>query len=320
MRRAPFSALLALAIVLTVVCPSAVHATDGVAVIIEIRPNAGDVQVRRSAQTEWRPAQPLLTLRPGDQITVRQDARVTLVFIGSRGARVLGAADSPFLVVDEPPKNPTERARESVSAIVQFFIGASREATQVPIAVRTNPTMRPSILSPRDTRLLPGPVTFEWTGSPSVRYRIRVLGPEGVVWEAGDVTAGQTSYPAWAPPLAPGVRYQWQLEAPNAATQHAYFELLGVDQGDRIRTTLDLLNSEGVSQGSRSGVVVLRSGFLLQQGLYSEARAELVSAVRVDPTEPTLHYLLGMLYEQAGLGDMAEREFWEARNLVSRRR
>src|SRR5215510_8241885 len=169
MRRVPFSALLAFAIVLTVVRPSDVHATDEVAVIIEIRPNAGDVQVRRSAETAWHPAQPLLTLRSGDQITIRQDARVTLVFIGNRGIRVLGAADSPFTVVYEPSKKPVERIREIVDAIVQFFIGVNR-ATQIPIAVRTNPAMRLTILSPRDSRLLPGPITFEWTGPPSVRY------------------------------------------------------------------------------------------------------------------------------------------------------
>lgn len=317
MRRVPFSALLALAVVLTVFRASDVHATDGVAVIIEIRSNAGEVQVRRSNETAWRRAQPLLTLRPGDQITVRQDARVTLAFIGSRGTRVLGAADSPFIVVDEPPKSPAERARETVGAIVQFLIGANREPTQVPIGVRPGPPMRVAILSPRDSRLLPGPVTFEWTGSHSVRYRVRVLGPEGTVWEASDVRLGQTSYPAGAPPLLTGVRYQWQLEVPDAPMQQAYFEVLGADQADRIRTTLELLKSEGVSQGSRSGVVALRSGFLIQQGLYSEARKELVSAARADPTEPTLHYLLGMLYEQAGLADMAGREFWEAHDLVS---
>src|SRR5262245_57895570 len=111
--------------------------------------------------------------------------------------------------------------------------------------------MRLTILSPRDSRLLPGPITFEWTGPPSVRYRIRVLGPEGTVWEAGDVTLGRASYPAWAPPLVPGVRYQWQLEAPHAGMQHTYFEVLDADERDRIRTNLALLNSEGDSQGSR---------------------------------------------------------------------
>jgi hypothetical protein len=303
-----------------VICPLDVHATDGIAVIIEIRVNAGDVQVRRSDETAWRQAQPLLTLRPGDQIAVRQDARVTVAFIGSRGTRVLGATDSPFIVVDEPPKSPAERARETVGAIVQFLIGTSPRPTQIPIAVRPGPPMRVAILSPRDSRLLPGPVAFEWTGSHSARYRVRVLGPEGTVWEASDLALGQILYPAWAPPLLPGVRYQWQLEAPTVPAQQAYFELLGADQADRIRTTLDLLNAEGVSQGSRSGVVALRSGFLIQQGLYSEARKELVSATREDPTEPTLHYLLGMLYEQAGLADMAGREFSEAHDLVSRRR
>jgi len=278
------------------------------------------VQVRRSDGTAWRQAQPLLTLRPGDQIAVRQDARVTLAFIGSRGTRVLGAVDSPFMVVDEPPKSPAERARETVGAIVQFLIGANREPTRVPIGVRQGPPMGVAILSPRDSRLLPGLVTFEWTGSHSVRYRVRLLGPEGTVWEASDVPLGRTSYPAGAPPLVAGVRYQWQLEAANEPTQQAYFELLGADQADRIRTTLDLLNSEGILRGSRSGVIALRSGFLIQQGLYSEARTELMSAARADPTEPTLHFLLGMLYEQAGLADMAEREFRAAHDLVNRRR
>ena len=319
MRRVPFSALLALAAALTVICPLDVRATDGIAVIIEIHLNAGDVQVRRSDETTWRQAQPLLTLRPGDQITVLQDARVTVAFIGRRGIRVLGAADSPFIVVDEPPNTLAEKVRETVGAIAQFLIRTSSGSTHVPITVRPGPAVRVAILSPRDSRLLPGPVAFEWTGSHSVRYRVRVLGPEGTVWEASDVALGQTSYPAWAPPLLTGVRYQWQLEVPNVPTQQAYFELLGADQADRIRTTLDLLNAEGVSQGSRSSVVTLRSGFLIQQGLYSEARKELVSAARVDPTEPTLHYLLGMLYEQAGLADMAGREFSEAHDLVSRR-
>src|SRR5215831_1210305 len=125
MRGAPFSALLSCPAALTVICPLDVRATDGIAVIIEIHLNAGDVQVRRSDETTWRQAQPLLTLRPGDQITILQDARVTVAFIGRRGIRALGASDSPFIVVDESPKTLAEKVHETVGAIVQFLIRTS---------------------------------------------------------------------------------------------------------------------------------------------------------------------------------------------------
>ncbi len=318
MRRVPYSVLLVLSLALTVLRPSGVHAGDGVAVIIEIRPNAGQVQVRRANETVWRAAEPLLTLRPGDQVNVLRDARVTLAFIGSRGTRVLGAADSPFVVISDAPRNPSHKARETVGKIVEFLIGARREPAHIPISVRPGPSMRVAILSPRDTRLLPGPVNFEWTGSQSVRYRIRVIGPEGGVWEASELTRGQASYPPGGPPLLSGVRYHWQLEAPDVATQQAYFEVLSADQAEQVRTALDELSSQEISDGLRSTAAVLRGSFLIQQGLYSDARKELTAALVTDPSESTLHFLLGLLYDRMGLTDMAGREFLEARDLVNR--
>jgi len=102
------------------------------------------------------------------------------------------------------------------------------------------------------------------------------------------------------------------------ATQQAYFEVLSADQAEQVRTALDELSSQEISDGLRSTAAVLRSSFLIQQGLYSDARKELTAALVTDPSESTLHFLLGLLYDRMGLTDMAGREFLEARDLVNR--
>jgi len=263
MRRVPIPVLFVLAATLSVVRPPDVYARDGVAVIIEIRPNAGQVQVKRADEAAWRPAEPLLTLRPGDQVNVVRDARVTLAFIGSRGTRVLGASDSPFAVSDVS-KSPSHRAWEAVGKVVEFLIGVRRESAFIPVSVRQGPSMQVAILSPRDT-------------------------------------------------------WHWQLETPNVSTQQAYFEILNPDQADQVRAVLDQLGSPEVSDGSHTSVAILKSSFLFQQGLYCAARKELTSGVVKDPAEPTLHFVLGLLYEHVGLMEMAGQEFLQARDLTDPR-
>ena len=311
--------VLLLALVGLLVAPSLAAAADPVAVIIELQPGSGQIQVRRAGDPVWRSAQPLLSLRPGDQITVGGDGRVALAFRGVRGIRVVTAVDSPFTVEARPARTGGEIVAGVAAGVVDFLLGSRREPERLPIAVRDSPQIRVTILSPRDSRLLPGPIAFEWTGFQSLRYRVRVSGPEGVLWEAVDLPRGQVSYPDGAPPLSPGVRYHWQLEAPETPPQQAYFEMLSAEQAYQIRRELDSVAAGGTSDGSRTGPVVLRAGFLVQQGLYTEARRELAAAIASDPREPTLHYLSGVLYERLGLPGLAAQEFLEARDLIGKR-
>ena len=62
----------------------------------------------------------------------------------------------------------------------------------------------------------------------------------------------------------------------------------------------------------------MRAGYVLRDGLYVEARGELLAALAKDPDEPTLHFLLGQVYDNIGLGELAQREFIEARDLSPR--
>ena len=82
---------------------------------------------------------------------------------------------------------------------------------------------------------LPGAVTFEWSGSDTLRYKIRVLGPQGILWEQADLPRKPVAYPASAPALEPGVRYFWQLETEGQPMEQAEFQILAAAEAKRVR-------------------------------------------------------------------------------------
>ncbi len=60
----------------------------------------------------------------------------------------------------------------------------------------------PVILSPRNGRVLPEGLAFEWLGSRFTRYTVRLVGPNGPVIERREVTGPRWEYPADAPTTA----------------------------------------------------------------------------------------------------------------------
>lgn len=298
---------------LSVPVPAA--AADTVAVVIELRPLNGEARIKAKDDTLWRAAQPLQALRAGDQVTATGDSRVVLVLTQGRGTRTVTAANSPFTVDAAAGSGPAGQARETLGRIADFLLGYHKDLPTVPVAVRAPLSLRVAILSPRNTLVLPGSLQFEWTGWQSLRYHIRLIGPEGMLWAAADLPRGPVAYPATAPTLKPGTPYVWQLEAPNLPIQQAGFAVLAPAEADRIRVTLTLLAEDPSRSGSLSSVAVLRAGFLLREHLLADARRELVAAISADPDEPTLHLLLGHAYDTAGMPELAQREFVEARDL-----
>ena len=57
---------------------------------------------------------------------------------------------------------------------------------------------------------------------------------------------------------------------------------------------------------------------LAEQGLFHDARLAVVAALVKDPDEPTLHTLLGHLYQKVGLAQQAAESFDEAQFLLTR--
>ncbi len=64
---------------------------------------------------------------------------------------------------------------------------------------------------------------------------------------------------------------------------------------------------------------VLQSGLYAGRGLFYDARAVLIDAIKRDPDEPTLHFLLADVYAKTGLDNMAAEEYGESDFLLKRR-
>ena len=180
---------LALTLVLGALWPTVAAAADPVAVLTEIRPGKGEVRVKRADDADWTAPRALQALRPGDQVRVTGDGRATLAFTGG-SSQAVTAANSPFAVQAPRGETGADRAKGLMAGVTQFLLGQPKAPTYQALSVRAG-APPPRILAPRDTRLLPGPVTFEWSGPPRTDYVVRLTGPQGLLWEQGASLAGR---------------------------------------------------------------------------------------------------------------------------------
>lgn len=310
-RRGAWMALVALGL------PTSAWAADPVAVLTEIRAGQGEVRLKRAGAADWTVPQPLAALRPGDQVRVTADGRAVLAFTGG-GAQTVTAATSPLTVQAPRGQSGSDRALGLLAGVTQFLLGQQKEPTYQSLAVRSLGVEPPRILFPRDTRILPGAVTFEWAGSTTFRYRVRLAGPDGPVWEQADLPRRPLEYPAAAPPIIPGARYAWSLDVAGQPVQRAQFEVLAEAAAARVRAALAELAPASLAGYPASTGVLLRAGLLFQEGLYADARRELLAGIAADPDEPTLRLLLGYVYDRVGLTELAAQEFDEAQYLATR--
>jgi tetratricopeptide (TPR) repeat protein len=148
---------------------------------------------------------------------------------------------------------------------------------------------------------------------------VRVLGPQGPLWEQADLPRAPLAYPPSAPPLQPGIPYQWQLEVKGFPLQQTEFRLLPPERSAAVRSDLASLDPARLAGYPKNTVLLMRAGYLFEQELYDEARRELQAAIAAEPDEPNLHVMLGNLYEAIGLADLAAEEFDEAQFLSTRK-
>ena len=302
--------MLGVAVLAVVALARAASPAPTVAVLTEARQGSGEVLVRRAGTPDWTPPEPLVALQVGDQIRVTGDGRAVLVFTGGDVQTVL-PANSPYAVTAPRSQSTGDAVRALTGGIVQFLLGQRKEVTFESLSVR-GPSLAPRIVSPRETRLLPGPVVLEWTGPPALRYRVQVLGPQGLVWQESDLPLGPVEYPASALKLQPGARYTWVLEAPGQPAQRAQFEIVPAADARALEAALADLQQATLTGDLPGTMAVMRGGFLLQEGLVADARREILLGLSREPRNPTLHLLLGYVYQRGGLIDLAAQQFDEA--------
>jgi hypothetical protein len=284
------------------------------AVITEIAAGRGRVEVLAAGKEQWRQVQPLSALRIGDQLRVTEDAAVVIVLSNGRGSVRVTATDSPFGVA-VPTSGPGKprKTLELLQASFSYLSASARESLRAVLVTRS-PDMGLVVLTPRDSAVLEGPVTFVWqddppegaSGKPDERsYSLIISTPTGTIFRRDGLRGEAYTYPAQAPRLDPGARYNVRVSSGRRSSGEVWFEVLDSGRATAVRTDLVELEEVLKGVGSPSARVTVRAGFLASQGLLHDARQAVVVALRDNPDEPALLILLGNLYSDTGLPELA---------------
>jgi hypothetical protein len=296
-----------------VALPAVAVAAEPIGVVTELHLRTGRVDVRPAAGGDWQPVRPLLAIAPGDQLRAVGPARAVLVFMGNQGSTTVTQENSPLVVA--PPRAPG--LAERVRVAMGLLRATPREPTRRELTVRSGRLSGPVVpLSPRDTLVASDALTLEWAGPDRARYTVRLVASDRrVLWERSGLARRPLAVPPREVPLAPG-RYRWELQTADHGTQSAAFDIPTADVSARVNAAVDAVDAAGYPAVTRT---LLRAAALTGERFHAGARRELLAAIATSPDEPTLHMLLGAVYERTGLGSLAAEEFDRADTLSRRR-
>ncbi len=278
---------------------------DAVAVITELKLNRGDVQVRLPGKNNSERAGVLQSLAPGARLTATKDAVAVVLFTDGSKTVTVNEKNSPFDVAAVPAKSQGN----PLGQVASLLLGKKPPPTYTALATR-GAKKPPTLLSPRNTKLLSETPTLQWMGMEQQPGTVRLYSPEGPIWSAENIALTQIKLPANAAPLRPGVEYTWSLEKKGFPPEKANFKILRAEEAKEIQGRLASLQQ--ASGASPTTLAILKSAFLISNELYHDAREVLTEAVKSDPDEPTLHFLLGDVYDKTGLKNLAADEYGEA--------
>jgi hypothetical protein len=303
-------------VMLSAGAPVGAQPRDVGAMITEIKPGRGRIEVRGPGASEWRPAGPLLALKVGDRLRATDDAAAVVVLAGRRGSVQVDAARSPFVVTAPPADTKLQKAFLLLEGSLGFFGSTARE-TPRPVLSTRSVGRPPVILSPRGGPVMSDPLTFEWQGYQFARYALRVVGHSGVVLERSGLTGGRLGYPADAPALVSGTPYTLQLFSGQSRVDEIHFEVVDRLRADALRRDLRDVDQALGPDVPASSRAVMQAGVLASRGFLHDARRVVVAALATDADQPSLHALLGDLYARTGLPREADEAYEQARALAS---
>jgi hypothetical protein len=296
--------------------PGHAQTRDVGAMITEIKPGRGRIEVSGPGTSDWRPAGPLLALKVGDSLRATDNASAVVVMAGRRGTVQVDAARSPFLVTAPPAESKAQKAFLLLESGLGF-IGSNARETPRPVLSTRSVGRPPVILSPRAGPVMPDALAFEWQGYQFGRFALRVVAGSTVVLERSGLTGTRLAYPADAPALAPGTPYTLQLFSGQSIVDEIRFEVADRQRAEDLRRDLREVDQALGPDVPRSSRAVMQAGVLASRGFLHDARGVVVAALTVDADQPSLHALLGDLYARTGLPREADEAYQQARDLAS---
>ncbi len=254
------------------------------------------------------------SLAEGDEVKTGADAEAEIMFASGNWVQV--GANSSMKIKGQPGAKPKEQNFE----VVQNFLKLkSTEGTSSISGLRSGSKSDALVaVSPCQTKVRDPRPTFAWTAEDAtLELNVVVYNESGVQWQT--TVAGTTSaaYPADAPALVPGVSYSWTLEtsdpmvSPPLRTTASFFEIIAAD--DVASLNKDLANVDA-KKPTPTSYHLMRASLFFDRGLVADAITETKAAVATDPTNPSLHAILGRLYAETGQTNEAMKEMEKSRS------
>jgi hypothetical protein len=296
-------------------------AADPVAVLLNVQKSRGVVKIKSPGDRDWSDPTPFMELREDDLLRVTGTSEAVIDYRngaaadGSRTARIT-ASNSPFTVKAPPAR--AEGVTDVVGSIASFLAGRKKPAAYSQLSGRAAvPDDVPRILSPRATRLLPGPVAFAWSG-PDTPYTLAVQTESGVPVWSRTAPAGTVRAEDDGARLSAGTRYVWTLGSDGRyPDERAVFEVVSEAEAAAIQARLTALEAAIARDDGPETRALMRSAVLFEARLFVAARDELEASIVRAPRDAALHQLLGHVLDAMGLREEAASAFSIASSILA---
>ena len=285
---------------------------EPIGLITELHLGNGRVEVKPVAGGDWQTVKPLFAISAGDQVRATGAGRAVLVFVSSQRNTVVTHENSPYVVLPPPQPGLGERVKSALA----FLQSTPREPRRKALTARSSAELVPVVIvAPRESDVAADGISLEWIGPASARYAARIVSADGrVLWEKTNVAAGPLAVAPADVRLAPG-RYRWELESPEYGIQRAAFDVATAEAATGVRLAVDAVERSRYPTGTAA---LLKAAGLMRGRFFADARRELLRGIAANPEEPTLHLLLGDVYERIGLDNLAAGEYDQAEALSVR--
>ena len=254
------------------------------------------------------------TLSEGDEVKTGADAEAEIMFASGNWVSV--GANSSMKIKGQPGAT---KAKEQNFEVVQNFLKLkSTEGTSSISGLRSGEKSNDLVaVSPCQTKVQNASPTFAWNAEdPTLELNVVVYNETGVQWQSEVSGVTSVAYPADAPTLVPGVSYSWTLEtadpmvSPPLRTSASFFEIIAKDDEASLQKELAAIDAK---KPSATSYHLMRASLFFDRGLIADAITETQAAVATDPTNASLHAILGKLYATAGRTTEAMAEMEKSR-------
>lgn len=294
--------------------PSAAQ-TDYRALITDL---SGSILVARADHADYTSAIWGMQLFAGDRVKTERGSKVSLLFsdnslieLGANSA--LTISEGPGAVAHSSARSLEEDLYGTLASLKQRSNAHGRALAGLRAGESDSPT---TLISPRNTKVKELRPSFAW--QPEKEYDgfvIKLYDASGLVWSRQAET-NRLDYPEDEASLVPGRSYFWEVEGQSLldaeSSEKAGFSVLSEEELARVAERESAIELSLAGEENSTNYQFAVGAFYAREGLVESAIASFEEIAERHPHAVLPHEILGRLYEEIGLEDLAVAELEEA--------